>query len=141
MKLLSRKELLAKQPLQVVKVELDNDEFVYVRQMTGRERDRFELTLNKDVKDDKGNLVDVVQDYEDFRAKLAVQTICNEDGELILQPEDYPILSQHMGIQQLDKIVKAAQKLNKISQADKEALTKNSGGGQAADSSSDSAKS
>lgn len=141
MGLLDRKKLLAKQLLEVVKVELDNDEFVYVRQMTGRERDRFELTLNKDIKDDKGNVVDVESDLEDFRAKLAVQTICDENGELILRSEDFPVLSQHMGIQQLDKIVKAAQKLNRITKADKEALTKNSGGGQAADSNSDSAKS
>ena len=124
-KLLKREDLLKKQELKVEKVDLGNDEYVFVREMTGRERDRFEQSLIGEVKDNKGNVVSYERKLEDFRAKLAVNTLCDENGNNLLEPGDYKTLSQNMGAARLDKIVTAAQKLNKIADEDREALVKN----------------
>ena len=137
--LLNRKMLLKKEELQVVKVDLGKDEFVYVRQMTGRERDTFEQSLIKEVKDKEGNVTAYDRSLQDFRAKLAVCTLSNEKGESLLEPGDYEQLSMSMSAARLEKIVNEAQKINKISEEDKEALTKNSVGGQPANLPSDSA--
>jgi ABC-type ATPase involved in cell division len=133
-KLLDRKALLKKEELQVVKVDLGKDEFVYVRQMTGRERDTFEQSLVKEVKDKEGNVTSYDRSLTDFRAKLAVCTLSNEKGESLLEPGDYELLSMSMSAARLEKIVNEAQKINKISEEDKEALTKNSVAGQAGSS-------
>ena len=137
-KLLDRKALLKKEELQVVKVDLGKDEFVYVRQMTGRERDTFEQSLIKEVKGKDGEAT-YERSLQDFRAKLAVCTLSNEKGESLLEPGDYELLSMSMSAARLEKIVNEAQKINKISEEDKDALTKNLGGGQPANLSSDSA--
>lgn len=124
MALLDREKLLTKEELKVEKVFLNKKDFVFVRQMTGRERDRFEQSLMREVKDDKGN-VDYERSLEDFRAKLAVNTLCDENGNNLLNPEDYPTLSQNMSARTLELIINAAQKLNRISEADREGLVKN----------------
>ena len=59
MALMNRDKLLSKEKLQIEKVELSKTDYIYVRQMTGRERDRFEQSLVKEVKDSQGNI-----DYE-----------------------------------------------------------------------------
>lgn len=136
--LLDRKHLLSKEKLEIVKVDLGKDEFVYVRQMTGRERDRFEQSLIKETKDSKGATISYDRSLEDFRAKLAVVTLCDEAGKSLLDPEDYPVLSQNMSAARLEKIVNEAQRLNKITEEDKEALVKNLGAVPDGNSSSDS---
>jgi len=140
MALLDRKKLLEKEKLEVVQVDLGNEEFVFVRQMTGRERDRWEQSLIKEIKDEEGNVERYQRSMDDFRAKLVVNCVCNDKGENLLQHEDFELLSQNMSARKLEKIVNVAQKLNKISEEDKEALIKNSGAGQAGNSSSDSVK-
>jgi division protein CdvB (Snf7/Vps24/ESCRT-III family) len=135
MKQLTRADLLTKEKLEVVKVDLGNDECVYVTQMTGRQRDNFEQSLLKKVRDNKGVVTSYEQVTDDFRAKLAVVTVCDENGTLLFEPKDYNLLSMSIGIVKLEKIVNAAQKLNAISEEDKESLVKNSGP-EAADSSS-----
>jgi len=124
MALMNRDKLLSKEKLQIEKVELSKTDYIYVRQMTGRERDRFEQSLVKEVKDSQGN-IDYERSLDDFRAKLAVNTICDENGNNILKPEDYPILSQNMSAKTLELIVNAAQRLNRITDEDKDALIKN----------------
>ena len=124
--ILNREALLKKEKPEVVKVVLGKDEYVYVRQMTGREKDNFEQSLRKEIKNNKG----VIEGYEvalnDFRAKLAVVTLCNAEGVLLLKPEDYTLLSMNMLAATLEKIVTAAQKLNAITEEDKETLVLNS---------------
>lgn len=139
METLDRAKLLKKEVLQIEKVELSDDECVYVRQMTGRERDRFEQSLIKESKDAKGAAT-YERSMEDFRAKLAVQTVCNENGENILESADAAILSQHMSAKKLEKIINKSQELNNITETDKENLVKNSSAGQPGSSSSDSAE-
>jgi len=137
-KLLDRKALLTKEKLEVVRVDLGKDEFVYVKQMTGRERDNFEQSILKKNKDSKGVVIGFETVTEDFRAKLAVVTLCDENGNLLLTQSDYPALSISMSAARLEKIVNAAQKLNAITEEDKEELIKNSVVGQADNSLSDS---
>ena len=124
--LLSREVLLSKEVLKIEKVDLGNDDFVYVTQMTGRERDNFEQSLIRKIKDKKGTVTGFEQITEDFRAKLAVCTVCDQDGVLIFQKDDWSTLSQNISAARLEQIVNAAQKLNAISEEDKEALVKNS---------------
>lgn len=138
MALLDRKALLAKEKLEVTKVDLGDGNYVFVRQMTGRERDRFEQSLIKENKNAEGGYEKTL---EDFRAKLAVCTVSDEDGNLILQPGDFGILSQNMSAAKLEKIINTAQRINKISEDDKENLVKNSEVGQADNSNSGSVES
>jgi len=139
-KTLNRETLLQKEELEVVQVDLGNDECVFVRQMTGRERDRWERSLFREVKNEKGETTSE-RAMDDFRAKLVVNCICDEQGKTLLRPEDYETLSINMSARRLEKIVDVAQELNKISEKDKEALIKNSDAGQAGSSSSDSVES
>jgi len=125
-KLLDRSSLLKKEELEIVKVEFENGDYVYVKQMTGRERDQFEQSLLRSRFDNKGRLVSTEQALEDFRAKLAVLTLCDETGKLLLTPGDYALLSQNMSAKHLEKIVNEAQKLNAITEEDKESMVKNS---------------
>lgn len=135
MGLLKKENLLAKEKLEIVKVDLGNGDFVYVRQMTGRERDRFEQTLIKENKAVEGGYEKVLDDY---RAKLATITMCDETGASLLDYKDFSTLSQNMSAFRLEKIVNVAQKINKISEEDKEGLVKNLSGDQVANSNSDS---
>lgn len=126
MGLLSKEKLLKRGKLEIVKVDLNEGDFVYVRQMTGRERDQWEGSLLREVKDKKGNVVNYERALGDFRAKLAVNTVCDEKGKLLLGMEDYATLSQNMSAKLLEKIITVAQKLNSITEEDKEELIKNS---------------
>jgi len=137
--MLTREELLKKEKLKIVKVKFDEKNFVYVRQMTGREREQFEGLLVKKISKG-GKVVDYQQSMEDFRAKLAVNCLCNTKGVNLMQPEDYATLSQNMSASRLTKIADAAGKLNGITDEDKEELVKNSDSVQDDASNSDSVK-
>lgn len=136
--LLDRKQLLSKEALEIVKVDLGNGKIVYVKQMTGTERDKFEKSLLKEKKDDKGVIIGYDQATDNFRAKLAVSTVCDKEGNLLLQVEDAERLGQSMSAYTLEKIVNTSQKLNAISLQDKEELVKNSITAQESNSSLDS---
>lgn len=138
---LNREQLLKKEKLEIVEVDLGKGDVVFVRQMTGRERDNFEQSMLRKVKKPGSNVVEYEPSIKDFRAKLAVNTLCDEEGECLMKPEDYDLLSRNMSAFRLEKIINIAQKLNKISEEDKEEMVKNSEDGQAVSSSSDSVKS
>jgi len=138
--LMDRVNLLTRETLEIVKVDLGKGEHVFVRQMTGRERDTFEQSLLKERKDQKGNIVAYDQALSDFRAKLAVVTLCDAEGILLLKPEDYSALSSNMSASRLSKIADTAQSVNKMTEEDKEGLVKNLEAGQEDNSSSGSAE-
>jgi len=140
MPLLKREDLLKRDKFKIEKVDLGNGDYVYVRQMSGRERDRFEQSLIK-IKVNPDGSTSYERDLEDFRAKLAVNTICDENGNNLLRPEDYKMLSQNMTAAKLEKIVEVAQRLNAITIQDEERLVKNLKNGQSGGSISDSAES
>jgi hypothetical protein len=139
MGLLGRTELLTREELSVEKVELGNDQFVYVRQMTGRERDYFEQSLLKEIPDGKGG-TKTDKNLNDFRAKLVVNCMCDDKGVLLLGHNDYGRLSESMSAFKLEKIVNVAQRLNAMTEEDKEGLLKNLEVGPADNSNSDSAE-
>ena len=138
--LLNRETLLKRDELKTEKVEFENGDFVYVRQMTGRERDNFEQSLVKESQDAKGNIT-YERSLSDFRAKLAVCTVCKENGDPIFLPGDYGALSKNISAAKLEKIVNVAQRLNRITDEDKEALVKNSDAVQDGNFNSNSAES
>ena len=110
--LLNRKSLLKKDVLEQKKVDLGDGEFVFIRQMSAREKDRFEQSLVKIIETRKGT--DYKRSLEDFRAKLVVVTACDEKGNLLLHPEDVATLSTSMSADKIEKLVNVAQKLNNI---------------------------
>lgn len=140
MGLLKREDLLKKDKLDVVKVDLSNDEFVYVRQMTGHDRDVFENSIMKARRNSKGIIETYDTILENFRTKLLVMTLCDDKGELLLTIADADALGKSMSAKKIDKIVEAAQKINAISEQDKEDLVKNSVADQVGNSTSDSAE-
>lgn len=140
-KLLTKEDLLKKEELQIERIEFEGGDFVFVRGMTGHERDMFEKSMMIKNRDKKGNVTSIETVIDDFRAKLAAITLCDEDGKSLLQPSDYMVLTNNMSAKRLELIVNAAQKLNAISEEDKEEIVKNSVAGQAGDSNSDSVES
>lgn len=121
----TREQLLRKEKLETQRVDLGEEGHVFVRQMTGRERDRFEQSLMRSEQMPDGT-TKLVQSLEDFRAKLAVNTVCDEQGNNLFEPEDYEMLSRNMSAARLELIINAAQEMNRISQKDRENLVKNS---------------
>jgi len=123
MKTLDRKGLLKKEVCKIEQVQLDEETVVHVREMSGKERDEFENSIVKQVK--VGDKMEQRQTLENFRAKLAVATLCDEEGNPLLTIADVETLSKNMTAKTLDKIVEVASRLNKVSEKDKEELTKN----------------
>jgi hypothetical protein len=138
---LTREALLQKDELKIEKVELTRG-YVYVREMTGKEKDIWEQSLMKQKPSgNKNKMVEYEVSLEDFRAKLAIVTVCDEKGNMLFKPQDVKLLNESMSASNLDKIATAAQKLNRITEQDKEEILKNSEADQEDSSSSDSAKS
>lgn len=139
MGLKTRDELLTKEVLKIEKVDLNETDYVYVTEMTGAARDKFENSLLKKVRDPKTGLVaSYEQATDNFRSKLAVNTICDENGNLILQPGDWTKFSESIGARNLEKIIEKANELNGIGAKDQEEIIKNSVADQVGNSSSDS---
>ena len=137
-KVLSRDVLLQKQDLKMEWVPLDGEgNGVFVKEMTARERDSWEADLLEEREGAEGT--EYKPGFTDFRAKLAVRTVVDENGAYLFAPDDAEKLSKNMGAKRMEMIVTAAQNLNKISKADREALEKKSKGTQESDSNSDSA--
>lgn len=126
MAFLTREQLLARQELKIEKVKLSFGE-TYVRQMNGRDKNRFELTLGhwEDYEENGKPKQRYVRSLEDFRAKLAVYTVCDKAGALLLKLEDIDALSENMTGADLERIAEAAQKLNAITDLDRERMVKN----------------
>lgn len=87
---------------------------VYVRVMSGTDRDKFESNAIQN-----GRL-----NPENIRAKLAALTICDENGDLIFSDADVEELGKKSSAA-LTRVFNAAQKLNLMSDDDVRELTKN----------------
>jgi hypothetical protein len=138
--LLTREALLQKDDLKIEKVELSKG-YVFVREMTGHEKDIWESSMLKQKPSgNKNKPIEYETTLDDFRAKLAVVTVCDEEGNLIFKPEDVKMLNKMMSATNIEKIVTAAQRLNAISQQDRDEILKNSEADQTDNSNSDSAE-
>ncbi len=121
--LLGREQILHAQD--VLTEEVDVPEWggkVKVKMMTGTERDSFEQSIMKT--DGK----DIVRDMANMRAKLLVRTICDDAGKRIFTDKDIDLIGGKAAAS-LEKVFEAAQRLNKLSNADTENMEKNSEGG------------
>jgi hypothetical protein len=141
MALLTKDLLLQRKPPVIEKVDLGNDDFVCVREMSAHDRDEWERLGFREVKDPRARgRIRFERDTSDYRSKLAVFVICDEEGKLLFTPEDYPALSGGINVTVMDKILEVAQRINRLGQDD-EARLGNSEGGPAASSASDSVES
>ena len=89
---------------------------VYVKGMTGSERDKFESSMITI----KGKDRDV--NLSNIRAKLASLSICDENGKRLFTENDVQALSQKSA-SALQRVFEVAQKLSGISDTDISELT------------------
>ena len=95
--------------------------FVYVRGMSGRERDAFEATIIEK----RGRDFDV--NLGNMRAKLAAWTIVNAAGERLFADEDVAMLAGKSGAA-LQRVFEVASRLSGLSTEDVDDLAKKSQG-------------
>ncbi|MBI4831011.1 MAG: hypothetical protein HY801_05545 [Candidatus Lindowbacteria bacterium] len=115
---LDRDGLLRKEDLKIERVDLGGGDFVFVHEMTGNQRDQFENSLLQEMEGGEGGDRPSNLSLENFRAKLAVCTLCDEKGNLLLRPRDAQKLSTNMSAARLELIANRARKLNRISTKD-----------------------
>lgn len=106
---------------------------VYVRALTGTERDKFEGSLADQIRPD-GSVKKM--DMTNIRAKLVALTVVDEDGQRIFSDADVKALGGKSAAV-LDRLFAVAQRLSGFSKEDVEELAKNSEGAQSDGSTSD----
>ena len=122
MTLLSKTAILAAQDLQTEDVEVPEwGGAVRVRSFTGRERDAFEASMVR------GDGRDRKVDLTNMRARLVGLTVIDETGQRLFTDDEVDLLGAKSGAA-LDRVFAVAQKLNGLSGADVEELSKNSNG-------------
>lgn len=89
---------------------------VYVKGMTGRERDQFEASIITI----RGKSQSI--NLENVRAKLCVMTLCDKDGVRLFADADLVALSEKSAVE-LQKIFAVAQRLSGITADDVKDLT------------------
>jgi hypothetical protein len=133
MSLLSKTAILAANDLKSEDIEVPEwGGAVRVRSFTGRERDAFEASMVR------GDGRDRKVDLTNMRARLVGLTVIDETGQRLFTDEEVDLLGAKSGAA-LDRVFAVAQKLNGLSGADVEELSKNSSGVPSAVSISDSA--
>ena len=133
MTLLSKSTILCANDLQTEDVEVPEwGGAVRVRSFTGRERDAFESSMVR------GDGRDRKVDLTNMRARLVGLTVIDETGQRLFTDEEADLLGAKSGAA-LDRVFAIAQKLNGLSGADVEELSKNSSGVPSAVSTSASA--
>lgn len=130
MPILTREAILNADDLQRVLVPVPEwGGEVFVRTMTGSERDRFEEAVLKTSDDDTTSM-------EGARALLASMTVVDEHGRQLFSEADIRLLGQK-NAKALNRIMNVAQRLSGLTKADLKELTKNLSSGQGGASSSD----
>ena len=122
MALLDKAALLAEaaKPLPIEKVsipELGGD--VYIRAMSGSERDAWERSLIVG----RGKRRDV--DTTNVRAKLVVRVLCDDTGARLMADSDAEALG-HLRVDILTKLYEVAQRMSGVTDKDVEELGKDS---------------
>jgi hypothetical protein len=113
--ILSREEILSANDLKREKVKVPEwGGEVFVSAMSGESRDEWEQSLVS------GKGVSLTN----IRARLFAMTACDEDGNRLFTSEDVQALGKKSGAA-LDRCVKVAQRLNRLTENDLEDLTKN----------------
>jgi len=116
MALLNKQAILDVQDIDIEKVEVPEwDGYVFVKGMTGMERDTFEASIvQQRGKDARVNMVNI-------RAKLAAQTICDEEGVRLFTDKDVHALGKKSA-NALQRVFDVAQRLSGITGDDVDEL-------------------
>ncbi len=128
---LSREDILKIKDIDIERVEVPEwDGAVYVKGMTGTERDRFEASIvEQRGKNPRVSMLNI-------RAKLAAESICNEDGVRLFSVKDVNELGKKSA-SALQRVFDVAQRLSGITDDDVEELSEemeeNPSGGSASD--------
>lgn len=128
MKFLSKEDLLNRE-VKVSKVVFENDEYVYVKEMSGRDRSVLEMNMMK-FKNGKDlasitSENDIVMDTTNLKAKYACMCLCDEKGNLLFTIDDADKFGSAISSTELDIIVDEADKLNAFMTKEKEKIVKN----------------
>jgi hypothetical protein len=115
--------------------------YVYVRTMTGRERDAFETAMIRqradededDAEEDGGD-----RNLENYRARLLTYCVVDDQGQPIFVAEEDAKALGEKSIAALQRLFNVATRLNAITEQDVKDLVGNSGAGPSGGSSSDS---
>ena len=91
---------------------------VYVKGMTGSERDQYEAAMVTSKKPGEARVIDM----SDLRAKLCSMTICDEKGSRLFSEKDVRKLTKKSAAA-LQRIFKVAQRLSGIGDEDLKELT------------------
>lgn len=110
MGMLTREALLTKQELNREKVELNEEGYVYVTELTGKERDHFERSILKRVT--RNGRTQTIENLENVKGKLLALTICDENGNKLFQLNDAANILEAMGTSTVEKLVLVAQRIN-----------------------------
>ncbi|OGO12737.1 MAG: hypothetical protein A2Y53_04900 [Chloroflexi bacterium RBG_16_47_49] len=113
--MLNRDDILKATDIQIEPVEAWGGT-VYVKGMTGKERDRFEASIVHI----HGKKQDV--NLENVRAKLCVMSMCDENGKRLFADSDAPLLTEKSACE-LQKVFAVAQRLSGITDEDIDELT------------------
>lgn len=116
MSVLNREDILGADDILIEQVpvpEWGGD--VFVKGMTGSERDQFEAGVIS-IDGEKQRV-----DMRDIRAKLCSKSICDEDGKKLFSTADVKELSQKSAVA-LQRVFKVAQRLSGITDDDVEEL-------------------
>lgn len=97
--------------------EWGKDSGVYVRTISGTERDQFETAMVQ------GRTANTAINLQNVRARLAVFCVVDEDGKRLFQDEDAAALGKK-SCKALDRIFECAQRLNGMRKEDIEELGK-----------------
>lgn len=125
--LLEQKDVLA-----IEKVELMDNRgnvrgHVFVREMTAKEKSTWELSLTKTLPKIGKQQQETVMNLEDYRVKLAICTLCDEQGVRLfdMKPNVIATLSDKISASNMERIADKASELNKITKEEQEELVKN----------------
>ncbi len=114
---LTRDEILDIQDIVIEEVDVTEwGGSVYVKGMTGAERDKFEVSIVKT----RGKQASV--NMQNIRAKLAAQSICDKDGKRLFTMKDVNALGEKSAAA-LQRVFNVAQRLSGISDDDLEELS------------------
>lgn len=123
--MLTREQILAADDIRTERVDVPEwGDFVFVRVVSAAQRDAFEASLQDDPK-------------ANIRARVAALALCDESGELMFTAAEAEALGRK-SYPALDRVFRAAIRLNAIREQDVEELEKNSGAGTSGGSSSGS---
>ena len=100
---------------------------VYVRMMSGAERDNFEQKMSRKRNEHPDGFI------ANVRARLCVETIVDEKGNRLFSDKDVDELGSKCAVA-LERLFDKSQKLNGFTEEDIKELAKNSESGQSEDS-------